>query len=368
MTNASAESPVAVIMAGGTGERFWPYSRRNRPKQLLCLTGPDPMLTTTVRRIAPHFSPERILIVTGESLREPILRCLGAELPGENIVVEPMARNTAGCLALAAAVVRRRFGNPPIAVLTADHWISPDETFCAQVVQACGLAAQTQTLVTFGIPAARPDVGYGYIEIGGAREDLGPGVHEVHQFREKPDVRQAEEFVRSGRFFWNSGMFFWTCDTIREAFRIHQPAMFEGIEALESAWNTPYWTQTLAAVFQKMPSLPIDVAILEKAANRLVIRAEFTWDDIGTWASLERLHPADAQGNLVLAEGFPLESEGNLLVQVPGEESPAIATYGVKDLVIVATRDVVLVCDRHRAQDLKKLVKHLQEQGQNQLL
>lgn len=366
--NPSAESPVAVIMAGGTGERFWPYSRRNRPKQLLCLTGPDPMLTATVRRIAAHFPPERILIVTGESLKEPIVRCLGAEFPEENIVVEPMARNTAGCLALAAAVVRRRFGNPPIAVLTADHWISPDETFRAQVLEACRLAAQTQTLVTFGIPAARPDTGYGYIEIGGAREDLGAGVHEVHQFREKPKISEAEEYVRSGRFFWNSGMFFWTCATIREAFRIHQPAIFQGIEALESAWNTPRWTPTLGEVFHNMPSLPIDVAILEKAANRLMIRAEFTWDDIGTWASLERLHPADAQGNLVLAEGFPIESEGNLLMQVPGEEAPAIATFGVKDLVIVAAGDVVLVCDRHRVQDLKKLVKYLADRGQNQLL
>lgn len=363
-----AGNRVAVIMAGGAGERFWPYSRKLRPKQLLRLGGHKPMLAETIDRVASLIPKDRVLIVAGDHLRTPILDCLGEGFPPENIVVEPMPRNTAACLALAAVATGKRFGNATMAVLTADHVIEPEETFLAQLDLACRTAEKTKGLITFGIPPARPETGFGYIEAGIRRPDLGEGVREVIQFREKPDADTARHFIEAGHFYWNSGMFCWTNEALAEAFKTLQPAFFHGMDTLDRVFDTDRYPEALRQVFEDWESLPIDVAILEKASNRFMIEAGFRWDDIGSWTSLGRLRDADADGNIVLADAIALDSRNNIVFHIPESATrPLVATLGVKDLIIVVSDDVVMICDRKRPQDVKKLLSRVRDQGRHEV-
>ncbi len=360
----SADNLVAVIMAGGAGERFWPYSRKERPKQLLRLGAEKPMLVETIDRVSPVIPRDRVLIVAGEHLRRPILDCLGPDFPEENLVVEPIPKNTAACLALAAVVMGKRFGNATMAVLTADHVIRPEAIFVSQVRLACRVAQETGSLVTFGIPPTRPDTGFGYIEAGEQMKKLGGRVREVKQFREKPDTQTARTFVDAGNFYWNSGMFFWTRDAITEAFRQHQPAFHKGMERIADAYGTEQYRDVLREVFEAYEKKPIDTAILEKAGNRLMVEAEFIWDDIGSWTSLGRLRDADDQGNVVLADSINHDSHNTIVFQVPeSAKRPLIATLGVDDLIIVVSDDVVMVADRKRPQDVKKLLHKVRDAG-----
>lgn len=372
MSSSPSSSPtrIAVIMAGGAGERFWPYSRRLRPKQVLALSSAQPMIAESIARIASVIPAERVLIVAGAHLREAILEAVGPEFPPQNLICEPQARNTAACLALATAVAAQRYGNPTIAVLTADHKINPVPTFAAQVARACEVAEQSRSLITFGIPPLAPDTGFGYIELGPPRPQFGPEVYDVARFREKPDRATAEAFVASGRFFWNSGMFFWTADTIREAFAAYQPAMAAALDAMKAAAATPAFDAVVAEQFRTIESLPIDTAILERAPNRIVLRATFAWDDIGSWTAIPTIHPPDSNGNSIRAEALPLDTRGCILFQTPdvvaqattaGAPVPLIATLGVENLVIVQTPDAILVCHRDRVQDIKSIVKSLKE-------
>ncbi len=386
---------IAVIMAGGSGERFWPYSRRLRPKQLLSFGGRPPMLREAVRRIAPIIPPERVLVIAGGHLRQPILECLGADFPPENVIAEPEGRNTAPCLVLAAAVARRRWGNPTMAVLTADHIVEPEEVFLDQVRQACEAAERAGDLVIFGVPPTEPHTGYGYIETSAARPELGADALNVVQFREKPDLQTAREFVAAGTFFWNSGMFFWTSEAFCAAARQHQPAMARALDAIERAWDTPDATEVVARAFASMEKLPIDIAIMEKALNRLCIRARFHWEDIGAWTALDRLFAPDAEGNVLVGDVTVLDAHGSV-IYAPGESSspasdktgaaspvgsfsPAagasgapkpklVAALGVRDVIVVAVEDVILVASKDRAQDIKKLIARLRESGREDLM
>jgi len=363
---ATTPNRVAVIMAGGAGERFWPYSRKHRPKQLLRLGGREPMLVETLDRVATLIPRERVLIVAGEHLRDPILSCLGPSFPRENVVVEPMPRNTAACLALAAVVMGKRFGPATMAVLTADHVIEPEDVFLAQLDLACRVAETTDGLITFGIPPSRPDTGFGYIEAGNRRPDLGEGVRDVAQFREKPDLDTARRFVEAGNFYWNSGMFCWTHKAITGAFERHQPAFHQGMQRLDDACGTDRYDETLRAVFESWENLPIDVAILEKAQNRFVVEARFTWDDIGSWTSLARLRDADDNGNVVLGDAILHDTRNSIVFHIPESSTrPLVAALGVQDLILVVSDDVVMVCDRKRPQDVKKLLQRVRDEGRH---
>lgn len=363
-SGGGAPPRVAVIMAGGAGERFWPYSRRRRPKQLLRLTGEKPMLTEAVERIARRIPRERVFIIAGESLRRPILGALGPDFPRENVIAEPEARNTAPCLALAAAVIRQRFGpgGATMAVLTADHLIEPDDVFLRQVDEACTAAERSGALVMFGVPPTEPHTGFGYIECGRARPEFAPGAYEVLRFREKPNAETARQFLEAGNFFWNSGMFFWTTAALLEAFAAHQPAMARAIERLEAAWGAPRRKAEAREAFASMEKLPIDVAILERAANRLCLRAEFRWEDIGSWTALSRIRPPDTQGNVVMADLTALDTRDCVFFAPPGGRRRVhIAALGVSGLIVVVTDGAVLVASRDRAQDIKSLLAALRD-------
>jgi mannose-1-phosphate guanylyltransferase len=351
----------AVIMAGGSGTRFWPASRSRRPKQFLPMQGDRAMIAETCARLEGLVPLERVLVVTNESQRALVTEAL-PELPPENVLAEPAARNTAPCVAWAAAEVARRCADSVQVVLPSDHVIRPTEAFRRTLAAAARAAAAGDALMVFGVQPDHPATGYGYIEAGAevARED-GIPVLEVVRFVEKPDRARAETFLASGRFLWNSGMFVWHTRAIRAAVAEHVPELARGLDSLESG-------AALAEVYPGLPSVAIDVAVLEKAGNVRMLPIDYSWNDVGSWAALPDVHAADAQGNwAVLGRGARIVAEDSTgcVTWVEGQE--VVALVGVKDLVVVRAGDATLVCPRERAQDVKRIVERLKGEAREYL-
>lgn len=369
---------IAIIMAGGAGERFWPLSRRTRPKQLLRLTRVDQsMLEEAVERIAPIVAREHIYVVTARHLVEPI-REAATGLPPENIIGEPCKRNTAGCLVYAAAVVQRRHGDEgrPItmAVLTADHRIGEADLFRTTVETALAAAEQHGALVTLGIEPTRAETGYGYIEVAEganpcALEGAQPGAPEVYavqHFREKPDAPTAESYAASGRHFWNSGMFFWTMEAFLRELEQATPAHAEAVRTIAEALAAGD-DDAADRLFAALNDISIDYALLERARRVLVVRARFPWDDVGALDALARCLPADEAGNVAVGDPLLIDTRNCMVYNEPGAEAIAVAAVGVEGLTIVVTRDGVLVMPRDRAQDVRSVVSELRRRGAPQL-
>jgi mannose-1-phosphate guanylyltransferase len=383
-SNSSSPLRIAVILAGGAGERFWPLSRRDRPKQLLRLTRVDQsMLAEAVERIAPLIPYERILIITARHLVEPIQAALPA-LPAANVVGEPDKRNTAGALAYAAAAVLARFVDTAafsgrrisMAVLTADHRIAQSARFRQTVEAALRAAEEHGALVTIGVVPDRAETGFGYIEApeaaarqaqaeaGEAGDD--PQVLPVSRFREKPDRATARGFVDSGRFYWNSGMFFWTLEGFMDELAEASPAHAEAVRAMADALAAGDEARA-DDLFRGLPDVSIDYALMEKARNVMVARADFQWDDVGALDALARNLPADAAGNVAVGDPVLIDAKDCIVYNEPGAEAMAVAAVGVEGLAIVVTRDGVLVIPRERAQDVKKVVAELNRRDAGQL-
>lgn len=354
-----------VIMAGGSGERFWPLSRMKRPKQLLKLTSPDiTMLEEAIARVEPLIPIERILIITSEVLRQPIIDAL-PKLPPQNVIAEPSKRNTAPCLALACSVIDQREGGDALmAVLTADHFIGNARAFRNDVSTALTYAETHDALVTMGIPPTRPETGYGYINVA---ERIAEGeVSRVAAFKEKPNFETAREYVLSGRYVWNSGMFFWRTNTLREAMFALLPDVGKKIEVMAASIAAGD-RGSLAATFAEMPDISIDYGIMERAKNVFVVPASFPWDDVGSWDALERMQPLDDHRNVVQGESVVIDSEGSVIVNAHSG-SHVVTTIGIEDLVVVVTNDATLICPKDRAQDVKKIVTTLRAEGRRDVL
>jgi mannose-1-phosphate guanylyltransferase len=354
-------------MAGGAGERFWPYSRRNQPKQLLPLVSDQSMLAETVQRVSPIIPVDRIFIVAGAHLKDSIQNAL-PELPSENLLIEPMPRNTAPCLALAAAVSFKQFGEVSMAVLTADHYIQGDQNFLNNVEAALTFAENNPALVTFGIPPKRPDTGYGYIEAGEVAEKSELGVVcKVTRFHEKPDQETAKKYVKQGNFFWNSGMFFWRNTTFLETAREKSPELADAMEKIKSDWGTSQQNKTLKRTFESLQKTSIDYALMEKSENVFVVEADFGWDDIGTWQALDRIVKIDNDGNVCVGNGLAEDTQNTIIFnKATGrtqDRDPLVVTLGVNDLVIVNTGDAILICPKDRCQDIKEIIKLLQDKN-----
>ncbi len=363
---------TAVIMAGGSGERFWPMSRRTQPKQLLYLTSKDQtMIEETIARIAPIVAPEDIFIVTGEVLL-PVMRSMPLGIPPENIIAEPLKRNTAPCIALAAALLAERYAEQGIpatdismAVLAADHFISAPDLFCRTADAAFSAAEATGSLVTLGITPTRPETGYGYIETAGeTRAELE--AEPVVSFQEKPSADRAQEFLDAGKFLWNSGMFFWRVDAVINGIAQHLPEIGSSIDALRGALHghtrdlpegAPAGTRE---IFATMPDISIDYGLMERADNVAVVRAIFPWDDVGSWDALPRVFNADEHGNIALGESIIIDSNNCVVVNSNADQSTTVAVVGLDNIVVVTTPHGVLVCPANRAQDVKKVVQALQ--------
>jgi mannose-1-phosphate guanylyltransferase len=346
------EHLFAVIMAGGSGTRFWPASTRARPKQFLAVAGERPMISETVDRLAGLIDPERVLVVAGADQEGLVRECL-PDLRRENILLEPIGRNTAACVALAAFEVRRRDPQAVQVVLPADHVIRPAESFRRTIVAAAAEARRDARLVTLGIVPDHAATGYGYIEQGELLADHdGIGAYAVLRFVEKPDAERAAAFVASGRFRWNAGIFVWETSVILEAFRRHAPA-------IHAALDGPGDAATLARVYPTLPSLPVDEAIMECSDRCSVLPIDYTWNDVGSWPSLADVLAQDADGNHVGGgERLIVEDAQGCVVHGDGGLT---ALIGVRDLVVVRSGRTTLVCPRSRAQEVRGIVARLAE-------
>ncbi|AMV40118.1 mannose-1-phosphate guanylyltransferase [Planctomyces sp. SH-PL62] len=351
----------AIIMAGGSGTRFWPKSRRNRPKQLLNLHGDSTMLQQTVERIAPLVPAERVLIITGADQAEAT-RAQLPQLPTANVIAEPCPRDTAPCVGLAAEIVAAQDPDGTMIVMPADHVIGPIDVFLKTVEAAVAVIdADPSALVTFGIKPNRPETGYGYIERGELIETRdGVAVNRVVQFREKPDRETAEKFLASGSFAWNSGIFLWRARTILQEIRRHKPLLGVALDRVGEAWGTAAGPDVLAAEFPKMERTPIDKAVMEKAANVKVLEVTYDWNDVGDWRALRSLLPADEHGNAVQGDVIAIDTKDSILIS---DDGGLVATLGLDDVVVVQSGKATFVARRDHLDQLKALVESLDGRG-----
>ena len=344
---------TALIMAGGRGERFWPVSREHCPKQFLSLTDDgETLIQKTVRRLQPLLPPEDIYVATNSDYL-PLLTAQLPELPPENLLPEPCARNTAPCIALAAGMFHRKYGEAVMLVLPADHLIR-EETLFLESMQTAVRAAEQISLVTLGIRPAYPETGYGYLHCAAGAGEC----RKVTQFLEKPPLETAVQLVESGEWLWNSGMFVWKLSSILTALQAHQPALTAQLRPVLDAWDTPAFPQRLAAVYPSLPSVSIDKAVMELADNICAVPCSFGWDDVGSWRAIERIGDPDTAGNCLQGDVVTVDSTG---CTVSGKEK-LIAVLGLQEVVIVDTPDALLVCSKRSTQDIKKLLAAIRPQ------
>ena len=363
------ERVFQVIMAGGSGTRFWPASRAGRPKQFLALVSDRPLIRQAFDRAAAFSDAADVWVAAGLSHRSKVLEAL-PDLDPARYIAEPFGRNTAPCIGLAALMLSRIDPRGVMIVSPADH-VTTDP---AELYRALGLAVESarsqDALVTLGIKPTRPETGYGYIEAGG---DADSAVRRAARFVEKPDAATAERYVRSGRYLWNSGVFVWRTDVILRAIRRHVPDLWSGLEAIDEALGRPDEAAVIRRVFESLPAESIDYAVLEKESEVLVVPTDPGWSDVGSWDAVAELRSADPAGTVIAeAPGYrgdvvAIDSEGCFVVP-SAESGRAIALIGVKDLVIVDTGDALLVCRKGASQSVRQVVKTLEGRGRNDLL
>jgi mannose-1-phosphate guanylyltransferase len=352
----------AVILAGGSGTRFWPLSRKKTPKQLISVFGGKSMLQRTVERVVP-MKPKRIFVVTNALQAEETIRQL-RDYQKEcriDVIEEPVGRNTAPAIGLAASIIARHTPDALMLVLPADHFITREEEF-RRTVQKGREAALNGYLVTMGIVPDRPETGYGYIEA--ERELRGAGPYPVRRFVEKPSLEKAEEFVKADNFYWNSGMFIWRADAILDSILTFMPELAGALARLifsDDIWEIEDLKPQIGEIYAGIKGESIDFGVMEKADNVMVVPADFGWSDVGSWRALPEVLPAGLDGNVALSvrEVLTLDSR-NCLVSAGNK---LVALVGVDELVVVDTPDSLLVCHRDRAQDVKKIVELLEQRG-----
>jgi mannose-1-phosphate guanylyltransferase len=356
----------ALIMAGGGGTRFWPRSRQARPKQFLTLAGDRTLLQQACDRLEAQVAPEHTWVVTAEQHRTEAERQL-PHLSAGHVVGEPCGRDTAACIGLGAALIARQDPDAVMLVTPADHVIEPAQEF-RRAVQAAALVADEhpQALITFGIPPTYPATGYGYIHRGPevARRQGVPAFR-VRAFREKPASELAEQFVASGEYFWNSGIFVWRAATILAELCARKPALADAVERIAEVWDSPRGDAVLWDEYPKLEKVSIDYAVMEHAADVLVLQAPYRWDDVGSWLALERMHPQDADGNTIDATHVGLGTTNCVVV---GDAGRLITTVGVSNLLIIQDGDATLVADRREEGTVKQLVERLKQQGMDKYL
>ena len=374
MTTDNSQKRVAVIMAGGSGERFWPVSRRLKPKQLLRLTSPtDTMLHEAVNRLLPLIPAGDLYVQTSPELVAAIREAKLA-IPDENVIAEPCRRNTAGCLSYAAAYMMAKYGgdgsNVSMAVVTADHRIGEPEHFLATLRKALETVETEPALGTIGIPPTRPSTGFGYVQAtlpeGATDLDTTPQSFPVASFQEKPPLEIAQEYVAAGNYFWNSGMFFWNIGTFVSEFEKADPAYGQAIHAMAAAMAKGD-ESGVNAIFNDLKSISIDYALMEKAERVVMINATFPWDDVGTWSALERAESGDSAGNVANGDPILIDCEDCIVYNDDGAAERAVAVIGASSMVVVATKDAVLVVPKDRTEEVKKAVQALGERGATQL-
>ncbi len=355
---------TAVIMAGGRGERFWPKSRTNYPKQFLSLTQDgETMIQKTVNRLLPMVAIEDMFVVTNVNYAALVKEQL-PELPEENILLEPCARNTAPCIGLAAAVIRKKYGEAMMLVLPSDHLIRYEEMYVDTLRQAVAVAEKEKNLVTIGITPTYPETGYGYIKF---ERDNGldtPGVYRVERFVEKPNLDTAKEYLASHRYLWNSGMFVWKSSSILSNLEKLMPDIYAGLVRIEEVVGTPAYEGVLETEYQAFQGESIDFGVMEKAENIYTLPGSFGWDDVGNWLAVERINSTNEYGNYIEGDVVTIGTEKSTICG--GKR--LIAAVGVENLIVVDTDDAVLICAKDSTQDVKKVIENLRICNRNQLI
>ncbi len=357
----------AVIMAGGSGTRFWPESREARPKQLLRLTGERSMLQSTVDRLSGLVSDDRILVVTGRGIAAAVSEQL-PQLKPNQILAEPCRRDTAPCIGWAALAVAQHDPDATLVVLPSDHVIEPVAEFRRAVEHAVRLIeAEPDRIVTFGIKPTYPAAIYGYIERGEAisGDTAAPASFRAVRFREKPQVETAREYLAAGTFYWNSGIFVWKARTILDALAKQQPAMLEHLERIVKSSTTNDAAAVLEREFTAIRGISIDYAVLEQATNIVVVEAPFTWDDVGSWQAIARLRGTDEQGNTVLGRHVGVNTDGCI---VRSNDEHVVVTLGLKDCLVVHTDGATFVANKHDEEAVREVVRQLRERGWTDVL
>lgn len=354
----------AVIMAGGSGTRFWPQSRKRIPKQLLPLAGSETLIQQAVLRCSPSVATDRIHVVTNAVQVDQTRQQL-PQLPINNFLAEPCGRNTAPCIGLAALELLRRDPEAVMLVMPADHVIRPIEQFSNAVERAVGLVDQDpQRLVLFGVVPNYPATGFGYIQRGEPIASLRSGFR-VRSFREKPDLEKAREYLQTGDFFWNCGIFVWRASRILDAIRAFEPQLHEGLMKLSESLGTERWDAALVEQFPQLKSISIDYAVLERASDVCVVEAPFDWDDVGSWEALPRLIGSDNESNSIAGLHCGITTN-NCIIKTSSEH--LVATAGLSDCIVVHTPDVTLVARRSDDDAIRKLVALVEQRGLSQFL
>lgn len=354
-----------VIMAGGAGTRLWPLSRSDQPKQLLKVIKGKSLLQLSYERLRGMLPADRIFVCTGESYRAAVLENL-PELPGGNLIGEPVGRDTANAVGLSAAVLHKRDPDAVFAIVTADHVIEPIDTFHEAINTAFSLVAQQpDALVTFGIIPTHGHTGLGYIHRGDAIPGFR-GAYRVQAFKEKPDKATADRYVESGRYYWNSGMFVWRADTVLRELSLHLPDAHRGLTEIAAAWGTGDQARVLADVYAKLPKISIDFAVMEPAGQKkgkahvATVEMNIQWLDVGSWPALAETMDTDDRDNAVSAAASAfVDSDGNIVISQ--DDAHLVSLIGVSDMIVIHTRDATMVCPKSEAQRVKDLVNKVKE-------
>jgi mannose-1-phosphate guanylyltransferase len=370
MSKAEKLRAHAIILAGGRGTRFWPRSRTSTPKQLINIVGEKTMLAQTVERLRPLIPAARVWVVTNAEQAAAVRK----QLPGvaaSRVLAEPVGRNTAAAIGLAAIHLARQSQDALMAVLPADHYIAHADSFRKIVAAALEAASQGRYLVTLGIPPSGPETGYGYIECADAVPAIhGVPAYRVRRFTEKPAQGTAQEYVAAGRYFWNSGMFFWRVATYLDCLKKYLPATHEALLRLADTIGTRRYAAMLARIYPKLENISVDYAVMERAtqpgesSSVFVLPAEVGWTDIGSWAAVYALLAKSAGENVSAGAHAALDATGNFF----WSPKKFVAAIGVNDLIVVETPDALLICPHDRAQDVGKIVKWLEQNKRRQLL
>jgi len=363
ITNSQRNSSLyAVIMAGGSGTRFWPRSRKNRPKQLLNITGDEILLKKTIELITPIVPVSRIKIVT-TLLQADSVKSTVPQIPEENIIIEPFGKNTAPAIGSSALFIQRGRKDAVMVVLPADHYIEDKKKFHQTIMAGAAQALQGDCIVTIGIPPRGPETGYGYIEAG-EKTDAKNGIYAVTSFHEKPDIHTAERFIEQGTFFWNSGIFIAKTSRMLKEIEEHLPHNYQGLMKIRASLGTDKEAGVINSVYNEMEAISIDYGVIEKSKHVFMIQGNFGWNDVGSWPSAAQYWPKDSNKHSFIGDVISLDSS-DCIVYSPKKP---VALLGVKDLVIVEDEDALLVCKKERSQDVKKLVDMLKSKGRDEIL
>lgn len=351
---------VAIIMAGGKGERFWPMSRTNMPKQFLTLAHEKlSMIQLTVNRIKEIVEEEDIYVVTSETYKEIIYKQL-PNIKKENILFEPKRRNTAPCIGLATAVIKKRYEDANIIVLASDHVIGNNKLFINNLELALECAKE-QNIVTLGIVPTYTETGYGYIKLG-EKDNRYNSIYKVDKFVEKPNYELAKQYCSSGNYLWNSGMFICENSVMYNSIKEYMPELFKSIEIIYKDVDTENFEETLKKEFDKIEAESIDYGVMEKASNIYVIPGNFGWDDVGSWLSVERLNLADNNNNIIKGNIVSIDSSNNIMIN---KTNNLLATSGLENMVVINTEDAILVMTKESTSNIKALIKKIEEKESN---